>query len=64
MLEGWLEYNKAWYFFGEGGYEAFGWVKYNNKWFYFNPDDGKMVTGKKTIDGKTYEFDSNGYWIK
>ena len=64
MLEGWLEYNKAWYFFGEGGYEAFGWVKYNNKWFYFNPDDGKMVTGKKTIDGKTYEFDSKGYWVK
>jgi len=42
---------------------ATGWLKYNTHWFYFNPK-GYMLTGKQVIDGKTYEFDSNGYWIK
>lgn len=64
MLEGWLKYNHAWYFFKKGGYMVTGWLEYNKNKFYFNPKDGKMVTGKQTIDGKTYEFDSKGYWIK
>ena len=64
MLEGWLKYNHAWYFFKKGGYMVTGWLEYNRNKFYFNPKDGKMVTGKQTIDGKTYEFDSKGYWVK
>ena len=42
---------------------ARGWLKYNNSWFYFNPK-GYCMTGKQVIDGKTYEFDEDGYLIK
>lgn len=63
MLEGWLKYNHAWYFFKKGGYMVTGWLEYNKNKFYFNPKDGKMVTGKQVIDGKTYEFNKDGYWI-
>ena len=29
--------------------------------YYLNPSNGKMVTGKKTISGKTYDFGKKGY---
>ena len=64
MLEGWLEYNKNWYFFKKGGHMVTGWLEYNKNKFYFNLKDGQMVTGKQTIDGKTYEFNEDGYFIK
>lgn len=38
---------------------AEGWVQNDSgNWMYF--EDGKAVTGKKTIDGTTYEFDQYG----
>lgn len=62
---GWLKSGSKWFYLkpDRDGEMATGWLKYNNNWFYFNAK-GYMVTGKQVIDGKTYEFDSNGYWIK
>lgn len=62
---GWLKSGKQWFYLkpDKDGEMATGWLKYNNNWFYFN-SKGYMLTGKQTIDGKTYEFDSNGYWVK
>lgn len=36
-----------------------GWVGYGRLWKYYQR--GKLVTGWKTIDGKTYYFQSSGY---
>jgi glucan-binding YG repeat protein len=40
------------------------------KWFhdtdgswYYLAANGKMLTGKQTIGGKTYTFKANGVWI-
>ena len=62
---GWLKSGSKWFYLipEKSGEMAIGWLKYNNNWFYFNAK-GYTVTGKQVIDGKTYEFDSEGYWIK
>lgn len=43
-----------------------GWVGYDKKWKYYKKN--KLVTGWKTIKGKRYYFDSDGYmhtgWLK
>lgn len=44
----------------EGKYT--GWHKTEKGRRYYS--DGKYVTGKQNIDGKTYSFDKNGYLIK
>ena len=36
-----------------------GWLKDDGKWYYFE-DSGAMVTGSRTINGKTYNFNSSG----
>ena len=38
------------------------WIKDNGNWYYLD-SNGYMVTGTKTIGGKTYSFASNGVWI-
>ncbi len=37
-----------------------GWVKLGNWKMYFDPTTGEAAVGKKTIDGKTYYFNSDG----
>lgn len=60
---GWLKSGKQWFYLQpKNGEMATGWLKYNNNWFYFN-SKGYMLTGKQVIDGKTYEFNKDGYWI-
>ena len=36
-----------------------GWLEWNGDWYYFD-GSGAMVTGTKTIDGKSYTFASDG----
>jgi len=36
-----------------------GWYLSGSSWYYFD-NSGVMVTGSKTINGKTYNFNSNG----
>lgn len=33
-----------------------------NEWFYFNENDGSLAAGRVTIDGREYEFSSEGIW--
>jgi glucan-binding YG repeat protein len=36
-----------------------GWLKQGDTWYYLD-SSGKMATGSRRIDGKTYYFNSNG----
>ena len=36
------------------------WVAEKGAWYYLDPGTGVMVTGTRTIDGKTYTFSSDG----
>ncbi len=38
------------------------WIQDHGYWYYLNAE-GHMVTGKQTINGKQYRFDSSGRWI-
>ena len=40
-----------------------GFQKIGGKWYYLDTDNG-MVTGTKTINGKTYTFNSSGVWVQ
>ena len=38
-----------------------GWQQVDGCWYYLNlGDDGYMLTGTHTIDGKSYTFNENG----
>lgn len=53
------------YFFDENGKQlkGTGWYYSDGSWFYIN-QDGTLATGERTIGGKKYWFNNNGYWIK
>lgn len=59
----WQNNAKGWWLsqIGTGWYPKSAWAKIDSKWYYFNAS-GYMVTGKQTIDGKTYTFNSDGSW--
>lgn len=47
------------------GAKQTGWVKINNNNYYFDPSNsGAMLTGKHTVDGKSYNFGSNGIAVE
>lgn len=57
--------NKRYYYIK--GIKQTGWfwspeTNESNEWFYFNEKDGALASGKVTIDGKEYEFSSDGIW--
>ena len=65
--EGWksfknLEYSPdlQWAYVESNGILASGWKKFSGQWYYFDEGTGFMVTEKRYIDGKLYEFNSNG----
>ncbi|WP_283684326.1 cell wall-binding protein [Clostridium perfringens] len=65
--EGWksfknLEYSPdlKWAYVESNGILASGWKKLGGQWYYFDEGTGFMVTEKRYIDGKLYEFNSNG----
>ncbi len=64
LRTGWLSYKGSWYYLNTGGPMTAGWKQIAGKWYYFDPETGKMVTGRHTINGKTYSFDEDGAWIE
>lgn len=62
---GWYKSNTGyWYYFDNNNAWALtGWQKINNTWYYFDNTNANMLTGTQTIDGKTYNFASNGAWL-
>jgi N-acetylmuramoyl-L-alanine amidase len=58
-----LDSKKLWYYLGEDGSMATDkWVKWKGNWCYVG-SDGSMFTGRKTINGKEYFFQDNGYLV-
>lgn len=60
----WARDSKGWcYMNGAGKMVKNKWVQYNNKWYYLEKN-GYMVTGEYIIEGKKYQFDQTGVWLK
>ncbi len=53
---GWIWLDK------EGSMTKSQWLYNGGKWYYLDAD-GYMVTGRQTIGGKVYNFNSSGVWI-
>jgi lipoprotein-anchoring transpeptidase ErfK/SrfK len=60
-IVGWLKKDGAKYYFGSNGAMQTGWLTIGTQKYYLDPTTGKMTTGKRTIDGKTYDFGTKGY---
>ena len=60
-VTGWYTNGSKKYYFSSKGVMQTGWVTLNSRKYYFNPANGVMFTGRKTIDGKTYNFGKDGY---
>ena len=63
MLYGWQKFSGKWYFFKSNGAAEKGWKKWKGSWYFLDRSTAVMATGTKTIDGKTYRFNSSGQWI-
>lgn len=68
MHTGWIFDDGAWYYLGPDGKMATGWVMYKGKRCYLEPLSDKThiqgrcyVNCRAVIDGKLYNFDSDGY---
>lgn len=60
MLTGWQYIGNNWYYLESSGAMKTGWLKQNELWYYLE-SSGAMAAGKTlTINGKKYEFLSNG----
>ncbi len=65
MAVGWLyrgtnNSNEIWYYFdGSGVMQSLAWLTYKNNKYYFD-ESGRMVTEATEIDGKKYNFNSDG----
>jgi hypothetical protein len=62
MKTGWVKAGNNWYYMEADGVMCTGWKKIGGSWYYFS--GGAMVTGLKTIDGKAYQFTSEGKLIE
>ena len=58
---GWLKSGSDWLYLVEGKPKT-GWLQLGSKWYWLD-SNGIMVTGKRSINGKTYYFKDNGEWI-
>lgn len=56
----WVRIGGSWYYFNADGTMRTGWLQDNMKMYYFDKDTGKMLTGRQTIDGKSYNFGTSG----
>ena len=60
MLTGWQQVGGTWYYMDPStGVMKTGWLNLNGIWYYLLSWGG-MVTGTQTIDGVSYNFNSNG----
>lgn len=60
-VTGWLLKGKNKYYFDGNGVMQTGWMTSGARKYYFDPSTGAMYTGKHTIDGKSYDFGTQGY---
>ena len=60
-VTGWLTLYGRKFYFNTKGVMQKGWLTLDGRKYYLSPSTGAMVTGKQTIDGKTYDFGSKGY---
>ena len=63
VLTGWQKLAGKW-FYGEAGtgIAQTGWLKLGKTWYYLD-SNGAMVTGTRTIDGKSHIFNGSGKWL-
>lgn len=57
--------NKRYYYINGIKQTGWFWMPETNKpneWFYFNEKDGSLASGTVIIDGREYEFSSDGIW--
>ena len=55
----WKKDSVGWWFGYSGWYAKSQWQKIDDKWYYFDAK-GHIVTGTRTIGGKTYRFNASG----
>lgn len=60
-VTGWMNLGTDYYYFNDNGVMQKGWLTQQNRKYYLDPSTGKMLTGKQTISGKTYDFGTKGY---
>lgn len=60
-VTGWMQKGGKYYYFNSAGVMQTGWLTLSGKKYYLDPKTGEMLTGKQTIDGKTYDFGTKGY---
>ncbi len=63
-VTGWLKRNGLSYYFDEKGRMVHGWVTIAGKKNYFDPQTGERYTGVRKVDGKTYNFGSDGIKVQ
>lgn len=59
---GWQKKAGKWFYGGEGGVAHIGWLRLGKTWYYLD-SSAAMVTGTRTIDGKTNIFAASGKWL-
>lgn len=59
---GWQKKAGKWFYGDEGGVAHIGWLKLGKTWYYLD-SSAAMVTGTRTIDGKTNIFAASGKWL-
>ena len=63
LKKGWIKDGSYWYFANvKGKLKAKCWFTKDGKKYYFD-EYGRMATGTKVIEGKTYRFQKNGVFI-
>ncbi|MDR3594104.1 leucine-rich repeat domain-containing protein [Clostridium sp.] len=64
MITGWQKIDNDSYYFSTSGGMEYGWLSLGDKTFYLDEATGVMASGEKIINGKKYEFSSDGSLIK
>ncbi|MCF0107311.1 MAG: hypothetical protein HUJ53_11160 [Holdemanella sp.] len=63
LLAGWVFDQDDWYYTTFNG-QVTDWILYKGCWYYLDPEnEGKMVTGRQTIDDIDYFFDEEGHLL-
>lgn len=60
--DGWKKEGNQYYYYKDDVKQS-GWITVNDKKYYLGGSDDRMLIGTQVIDGKTYEFATNGALI-
>ena len=64
MKKGWLNWRGNRYYLKKDGDMRVGWLKYKGKYYYFDSSGAMLRSTTRTIDGRVYQFNAKGVWIK